>query len=77
MKPSTPGKAQTVSFHRPLQGYVKNFVNAGFLLRRMEEWTSHKKSEPGPRQKAENQARKEFPLFLMIEAANPVINLPH
>ncbi len=68
MKPSMPGKVSTISFHRPLQVYVKNFVNAGFLLRRMEEWTSHKKSEPGPRQKAENQARKEFPLFLMVEA---------
>jgi hypothetical protein len=34
----------------------------------MEEWESHKKSQPGPRAKAEDQARKEIPLFLYLEA---------
>ena len=38
------------------------------LLSRAEEWESHKKSEKGKRQSAENIARKEIPLFLALEA---------
>ncbi len=63
----------TYSFHRPLQVYLKAFFAAGFSLTRFEEWNSHKKSEHGPRVKAEDRARKEFPLFLCIvaEKKNP------
>lgn len=65
-----PGKSSetTVSFHRPLQFYMKSLFGSGFLLGRFEEWISHKTSEPGGRSVAENRARKEFPLFLMMEA---------
>lgn len=62
----TNGK-KTISFHRPLQVYFKSLVKAGFAIHRLEEWTSHKMSEKGPRQDAENTARKEIPLFLMLE----------
>ena len=58
----------TLSFHRPLQAYVKALSKAGLVVRRLEEWNSAKVSEPGPRAKTENRARKEFPLFLAIEA---------
>lgn len=58
----------TVSFHRPLQVYFKVLTKNNFLIGRLEEWNSNKKSEPGPRQKAEDKARKEIPLFLLIEA---------
>jgi ubiquinone/menaquinone biosynthesis C-methylase UbiE len=61
-------KQKTVSFHRPLQIYTKSLVKNGFLIGRIEEWNSHKKSEFGPRQKAEDKARKEIPLFMLIEA---------
>lgn len=70
----TPGakeegsKEKTVSFHRPLQVYAKALVKNGFLIARLEEWNSNKKSEFGPRQKAEDKARKEIPLFMMVEA---------
>lgn len=60
-------KEKTVSFHRPLQVYAKALVKNGFLIGRIEEWNSHKQSEDGPRQKAEDKARKEIPLFMMIE----------
>ncbi len=67
-----PGKGgygtKTVSFHRPLQLYFKQLQKQGFLVRRLEEWESNKKSEPGLRQKAEDVSRKEIPLFMMIEA---------
>jgi ubiquinone/menaquinone biosynthesis C-methylase UbiE len=61
-------KKFTVSFHRPLQAYAKALTKAGFLIGRIEEWVSHKVSNPGPRAQEENRIRKEIPLFLMIEA---------
>ena len=58
----------TVSFHRPLQFYFKLLGNNGFGVTRLEEWTSNKTSQPGPKAAAEDQARKEIPLFLFLEA---------
>ena len=68
MHPGTDSKSVTVSFHRPLQSYFKALRKAGFSVTRFEEWTSDKHSQPGPRANAENKARKEFPLFLALEA---------
>lgn len=68
----TPGsykdKKYTVSFHRPLQVYIKALSKNGLPITRLEEWVSHRESEKGPRQKAENASRKEIPLFMCIEA---------
>lgn len=61
----------TWSFHRPIQAYVKALRSAGLLVDAMEEWTSHKKSERGPRGAAENQAREEIPMFMAIRAVKP------
>jgi ubiquinone/menaquinone biosynthesis C-methylase UbiE len=66
MHPGMENSPQTLSFHRPLQYYVKALVKAGFVLDRFEEWISHKDSDSGPRAKAENRARKEIPLFLYL-----------
>jgi len=66
-----PGSKQgevTTSFHRPLQFYFKALHKAGFAVAGLEEWNSHKQSEPGPRAKAEDLARKEIPLFLCLIA---------
>lgn len=68
MEPGKKNGATTVSFHRPLQYYFKTLANNGFLVARLEEWISHKESEKGPRKVAEDRARKEIPLFMMIEA---------
>lgn len=57
----------STTFHRPLQWYVKLFKKHGFVLAGMEEWISHKKSQPGPRQKIEDVSRKEFPMFMALE----------
>lgn len=68
----TPGsksnKKFTTSFHRPLQIYIKALSKYNFAVTRLEEWVSHRDSEKGPRQKSENNARKEIPLFMCIEA---------
>lgn len=69
----TPGekdikkKIKTISFHRSMQYYMKIFAKNSFAITRLEEWISHKKSQNGPRQNAEDTARKEIPLFMCIE----------
>lgn len=65
--PGSAPEVSTPSFHHPLQFYFKSFFKAGLLVSRLEEWNSNRTSEPGPRAGAENKARKEFPMFLMVE----------
>ena len=68
LAPHKGGKKETTTtFHRSLQWYVKSFRNAGFAITNLEEWISHKKSDAGPRQVAEDAARKEIPMFMAIE----------
>jgi ubiquinone/menaquinone biosynthesis C-methylase UbiE len=66
-----PGKKTgeyTWTFHRPLQTYVRALRQAGLLIDAMEEWTSHKVSDSGPRAPAENKARQEIPMFMAVRA---------
>jgi ubiquinone/menaquinone biosynthesis C-methylase UbiE len=49
----------STTFHRSLQWYMKIFKKHDFAILGLEEWISHKKSQVGPRQKAEDIARKE------------------
>jgi ubiquinone/menaquinone biosynthesis C-methylase UbiE len=67
MNPGVARSEKTISFHRPLQYFFKMFNKHGFAVSRLEEWISHKASQPGPRQKAEDRARKEFPMFMAFE----------
>ena len=64
-----PGQKQsdyTWTFHKPIEVYVKAARQSGLLIDALEEWPSHKTSQPGPRQAAENTARKEIPMFLAM-----------
>lgn len=66
-----PGKKKgesTVSFHRPLQVYVKHLAKAGLGITRLEEWISNRQGPKGKRFAASEKARKEIPLFLFFEA---------
>ncbi len=69
----TPGeknpkkKVKTISFHRSLQYYIKLFAKNSMVITRLEEWISHKQSQTGPRQLAEDIARKEIPMFMCLE----------
>lgn len=69
----TPGeknlkkKITTITFHRSLQYYMKLLAKNSFAITRLEEWISHKQSQTGPRQLAEDKARKEIPMFMCIE----------
>lgn len=66
--PSKKDSPQSTTFHRPLQVYSKTLQNNGFVIRRVEEWCSHKESLAGKRKGAEDKSRKEIPMFLYIEA---------
>jgi ubiquinone/menaquinone biosynthesis C-methylase UbiE len=67
MHPGANPKEKTISFHRPLQYYMKLIGNGGFAVSRLEEWISHRQSQPGPHQKEEDRMRKEIPLFMTLE----------
>lgn len=62
----------TVTFHRPVEAYVKALAAAGLLIDALEEWPSTRSSQPGPRAAEENRARREIPLFLAIRAVKPI-----
>lgn len=68
MHPGKTAGVTTVSYHRSLQDFTKALAGAGLCISRLEEWISHKQSQKGPRQKAEDLARREIPLFMCIEA---------
>ena len=70
MNPGSDAEEKTISYHRSLQDFFKALSKAGFAVSRLEEWVSHKSSEKGPRQKAEDMARKEIPLFMALEVRN-------
>lgn len=65
---SGAASAYTWTFHRPLQDYVTALGKAGLPVDALEELASHKTSQPGPRAAAENKARKEIPLFMVLRA---------
>lgn len=62
-----PGQV-TWTYHRPLQTYVSGLAAAGLWVNALEEWPSPRVSQPGPKARAENRARAEFPLFLALRA---------
>ncbi len=72
MNPGAVAKGEdpitTTTYVRPLQKYVEAFTSAGLLIDAIEEWTSPRQSEPGPRAAEENRARGEFPMFMTIRA---------
>lgn len=77
MNPGKTKSEETYSYHRSLQDFFKALSKNGFMVSRLEEWISHKKSGVGPRQKAEDIARKEIPLFLMLEARRADMPIGH
>jgi len=66
--PGADRSIKTVSYHRPLSTYINALGGAGFAVSALEEWTSNRVSDSGPKAKAENRARSEFPMFLALRA---------
>lgn len=67
MHPGAKNSATTISYNRSLQDISKSLRKNGFAIVGIEEWISHRASGKGPRQEAEDIARKEIPLFMMLE----------
>jgi SAM-dependent methyltransferase len=61
-------KVVTLTYHRPLQTYIRAFSDAHLLVDALEEWPSLRTSEPGPRAAEENRARREIPMFVALRA---------
>ncbi|MFA5827787.1 MAG: methyltransferase domain-containing protein [Candidatus Shapirobacteria bacterium] len=57
----------TYTFHYPLSAYCEMLSDNGFVIEKIEEWISDKKSEGGMA-KTEDKARMEIPLFMAIVA---------
>ena len=74
MNPGTTARGgeavTTLTYHRPLQTYVRALAEAGLLIDALEEWPSLRQSQPGTRAQAENRARREIPMFLAIRTLN-------
>jgi hypothetical protein len=75
--PGSAPEVYTWTFHKPIELYVKALRQAGLVIDALEEWPSHKISEPGGRAAAENIARKEIPMFLAIRAIKPAVASAH
>ena len=67
MHPGMKDSLLTWSFHFPLSSYSQFLHESGFVIEKIEEWTSPKKSI-GKMGKAENLSRSEIPLFLALVA---------
>ncbi len=61
-------RVTTMTFHRPIQAYVKAVADSGLLIAALEEWPSPRVSQPGPRAAEENRTRREIPMFLALRA---------
>ncbi|MBI4267141.1 MAG: methyltransferase domain-containing protein [Chloroflexi bacterium] len=68
VSPSRGERSEKIwSYHFPLSHYSQWLLKHGFVIEKIEEWISDKHST-GRAARMENQARKEFPLFLAILA---------
>lgn len=67
MNPSDRNSEVTMSYHFPLSEYSKMLQETGFVIEKIEEWTSDKESF-GSAKKMEDRARNEIPLFMAILA---------
>jgi hypothetical protein len=63
--PGKPNSPVTWTFHHPLSEYINTLTKAGFVITKLDEWSSEKHSE-GKAAKAENLSRQEIPLFMLI-----------
>jgi SAM-dependent methyltransferase len=63
--PGTEKSLETWSFHKPLSKYCDALQKSGMVIETIEEWVSDKKST-GAMAMAEDNARKEIPLFMAI-----------
>lgn len=66
--PGANRSVKTYTYHRPLSAYMDALARHGFIVEKIEEWTSNRESKPGGHSRAENAARNEIPMFLAVRA---------
>jgi ubiquinone/menaquinone biosynthesis C-methylase UbiE len=69
--PGLATELHTEFYHRPLAGYLNELGAAGLAVIGCEELYSHRRSQAGPRSRAEHRAAEEIPLFLALLAIKP------
>lgn len=57
-------RGTTISFHRPLSAYINTLANCGLVIDKLNEITTYQSGK----NKAENRANEEIPLFMAIRA---------
>ena len=57
-------RGTTISFHRPLSAYINTLAQSGLMIDKLEEITTYQTGK----NKAENRANEEIPLFMAIRA---------
>ncbi len=65
-----PGRStgeQTWFYHRPLAAYLNALGGGGLAVTGCEELYSHRRSQAGPRSRAEHRAAEEFPVFMALK----------
>lgn len=68
MKRYDDGRRATRSHHRPLEVYINALATCGLLVDQLVELPTFRAASSGPHARAENNANREFPLFLGIRA---------
>lgn len=66
-----PGKntgEKTVFHHRSLADVMNALGASGLAVTHCDELVTHRRSQAGPRSRAEHRAAVEFPMFLLLEA---------
>lgn len=67
-RPGAEGGAASTSFHRPLQAYLAALGQSGWGVIGCEELCSPRRGSQGRKAEAEEQAAREFPMFLVLTA---------
>lgn len=57
-------RGTTISFHRPLSTYINTLAKCGLVIDKLDEITTYQTGK----NKAENRANEEIPLFMAIRA---------
>lgn len=65
--PGRKNSQQTKFYHRPLPTYINALAAAGLAITGCDELFTHRRSQVGPRSKAEHFAAEQFPMFLLWE----------
>jgi len=68
--PGRDSGESTTFHHRPLAAYFQAIGKAGLGVTGCEELHSHRRSQQGPRSRAEHRAAEEFPLFIALSVAH-------